>query len=215
MWHFSWIIFLDHLSLGWDFLIEKRPASVHMLYTFCMFNFFRTTACPATKLIINVPQWVLKKCYIFLKQLEIQDGCPDLWLAETFSTSSPDLLHVIQQTWQKFSSEVLKKCCGFSERFEIQDGHPGLWLAETFFSYFFQNYFIWSHQTYHKCSFRGCEEMLLSLDKWFLTLLTSNLVFNNWFTLFYILIYRVNVTCRNWVHFLHRKRTNLNSWFCH
>ena len=62
--------------------------------TFYILNFFfRTTECPATNLTTIVPLRVLKKA-IFLKQLKIQDGCTGLWLADIFSTSSLELLHV-------------------------------------------------------------------------------------------------------------------------
>ena len=84
-----------------DFVFANLSVSQHQkkvedskCVTFYIFNFFfRTTYCPATNLTTIVPLRVLKKG-IFLKQLKIQDGCTGLWLAEIFSTSSPELLHV-------------------------------------------------------------------------------------------------------------------------
>jgi hypothetical protein len=65
-----------------------------------------------------------------LRQLNIQDGCPGLWLTEMFSTSTPELLHV---TLPELPERFLRKYCCFSERFKIQHDLPGLWWAETFF----------------------------------------------------------------------------------
>ena len=55
---------------------------------------------------------------------------------------------------------VLKKCCYFSLQSEIQDGRHGLWLAETF-STSSQEPCMDDHQTCHKCSSSGPEEVLL------------------------------------------------------
>ena len=90
-------VFLDHLSqrLNWAFMIEKCLPSICMRETFHIFNFFCiATAYPTTKLTTTVPLGILKKYCIFLMQLEIQDGSPSFWLAETLLTSSPELLHV-------------------------------------------------------------------------------------------------------------------------
>ena len=68
----------------------------------------------------------------FLGWSEKQDGCPGLWLAETFSTSSLKPLNGIQWnlTGSKISTSSTKFV--FFGRSETQDGSPGLWLAETF-----------------------------------------------------------------------------------
>ena len=85
--------------------------------------------------------------YIF-KRLEIQDGCPGLWFAKTFWTSSRELLHVKTADLREMFLQVsARSVVVFSEWFEIQHGHPNLWLSETFFS---QNWFIWSHQSYNR-----------------------------------------------------------------
>ena len=68
----------------------------------------------------------------FSGRWEKQDGCPGLWLAETFSTSPLKPLNGIQQTWQEARSERSLPSLCFSGRSEKQDGCPGLWLAETF-----------------------------------------------------------------------------------
>ena len=61
-----------------------------------IFDFFsRTTACTGTKIATNVLLLVPKKWSDFLLLLEIQDGHYGLWLAETFSTSSQEPLHVL------------------------------------------------------------------------------------------------------------------------
>ena len=75
---------------------------------------------------------VMKKCCIFLKRLEIQDGCPDLWLAEIFSIS-PGMLHVKSVGLLKMFLYVHKKCCWFSEGFKIRHGRPvSDWLKHVF-----------------------------------------------------------------------------------
>ena len=56
---------------------------------------------------------------------------------------------------------VLKKCCYFSLQSEIQDGCLGLWLAETF-STSSQEPCMDDHQTCHKCSSSGPEEVFLA-----------------------------------------------------
>ena len=67
----------------------------------------------------------------FLGRSEKQDGRPDLWLVETFSTSPPKSLNGIQR-------KLDRKISRFSTKFVFfrpigkQDGRPGLWLAETF-----------------------------------------------------------------------------------
>ena len=58
---------------------------------------------------------------------EYQGGCPGLLLAETLSTSSPQLLIRIQRNFQC----LLPSLC-FSGWSENQDWRLGLWLAETF-----------------------------------------------------------------------------------
>ena len=68
----------------------------------------------------------------FSGRSEKQDGCPGLWLAETFSTSPLKPLNGIQRnlTGSKISQPL--PSLYFSSRSEKQDGRPGLWLAETF-----------------------------------------------------------------------------------
>jgi hypothetical protein len=131
---YTYPFFLAHprQRLSWAFLIEKCTASVcpsvRMSLTFHIVNvFFRTTACTVTKLTTIIPFGVLKKCCIFLKRLDIRYGCTCLLLAETFSTSFPDLLHV--KTCQKcFSKESQRSVVSGSKN---QNGHPSLLLTET------------------------------------------------------------------------------------
>ena len=68
----------------------------------------------------------------FSSRSEKQDGCPVLWLAETFSTSPLKPLNEIQRnlTGSKISMSSTKFV--FFGPIEKQDGRPGLWLAETF-----------------------------------------------------------------------------------
>ena len=68
----------------------------------------------------------------FSGRSEKQEGCPGLWLVETFSTSPLKLLNGIQQnlTGSKIATSSTKFV--FLGRSEKQDGRPGLWLAETF-----------------------------------------------------------------------------------
>jgi len=58
----------------------------HILYFFS-----RTASGIYYNLVINVPYRVTNKCYYFLRGSEIQNGCPGLWLADTFSTSFQEL----------------------------------------------------------------------------------------------------------------------------
>ena len=60
-----------------------------------------------------------------------QDGCPGLWLAETFSTSPLKLLNGIQRnlTRSKISKSSTKIV--FFGPIGKQHGRPGLWMAET------------------------------------------------------------------------------------
>ena len=69
----------------------------------------------------------------FSGRSEKQDGCPGLWLAETFSTSPLKPLNRIQRnlTGSKILN-VLYQFWVFSGRTEKEDGRPGLWLAEKF-----------------------------------------------------------------------------------
>jgi len=55
-------------------------------------NFSRTAEGIYSKLATQVPYEVLTKCCYFLSRSEIQYGCPDLWLADTFWTSSQERL---------------------------------------------------------------------------------------------------------------------------
>ena len=68
----------------------------------------------------------------FSGRSEKQDGCPCLWLAETFSTSPLKPLNEIQQnlTGSKISTSSTKFV--FLGRSEKQEGRPGLWLVGTF-----------------------------------------------------------------------------------
>ena len=61
-----------------------------------------------------------------------QDGCPGVWLAETFSTSPLNSLNGIQRnlTGSKISTSSTKFV--FFVPIVKKDGRPGLWLAETF-----------------------------------------------------------------------------------
>ena len=102
--------------------------------------------------------------YIF-KRLEIQDGCPGLWFAKTFWTSSRELLHVKTADLREMFLQVsARSVVVFSEWFEIQHGHPNLWLSETFFS---QNWFIWSHQSYNRCFSWILKKWTLYFFEWF------------------------------------------------
>ena len=49
----------------------------------------------------------------FSGQSEKQDGCPGIWLGETFSTSPLKPLNRIKQIWQEASSQVLYQVCVF------------------------------------------------------------------------------------------------------
>ena len=66
---------------------------------------------------------------------EKQDGCPDLWLAETFSTSPLKPLNVIQRNLTRgkilaSSTKFVGFFSGWSKK--EQDDRSGLLLAETF-----------------------------------------------------------------------------------
>ena len=67
----------------------------------------------------------------FLGRSEKQDGCPSLWLAETFSTSLMKPLNGIQQTWQEARSQCPLPSLCFSGRSEKQDGRPGRFLKKV------------------------------------------------------------------------------------
>ena len=69
----------------------------------------------------------------FSGRSEKQNGCPGLWLAETFSTSPLLPLNRIQRhlTWSKISTSSTKFVFFGLIKKKI-DGRPGLWLAETF-----------------------------------------------------------------------------------
>ena len=71
---------------------------------------------------------------MFLGRSKKQDGCPGLWLAETFSTSPLKPLKGIQRNLigSKISTSSTKFM--FLGRSKKQDDCPGLWLAETFSS---------------------------------------------------------------------------------
>ena len=68
----------------------------------------------------------------FLGRSEKQDGCPGIWLAETFSTSPLKPLNRIQRnlTGSKILTSSTKFV--FLGRSEKQDGRTGIWLAEAF-----------------------------------------------------------------------------------
>lgn len=91
MWHFI----IGSSELFWSKIVQRpsghlsiRPSICHKLFTFA------NSSSEATKLTTIIPLVVLKKCCILLKRLEIQDGCPGLWLAKIFLTSSLELVHV-------------------------------------------------------------------------------------------------------------------------
>ena len=68
----------------------------------------------------------------FSGQLDKQDGRPNLWLSETFSTSPLKCWTEINETWQKARCQRPLRSLCFSGRLDKQDGRPSLWLSETF-----------------------------------------------------------------------------------
>ena len=74
---------------------------------------------------------VLYQVCVFSGRSEKQDGCPGLWLAETFRLLWNSWTE-FNETWQKARSQRPLPSVCFSGRMEKQDGRPGLWLAETF-----------------------------------------------------------------------------------
>ena len=88
---------------------------------FVFFGPIRKTRWPPWPLITKLPR------------SEKHDSRPDLWLAETFSTSPLKPLNGIQRnlTGSKIAQRPLPSLC-FLGRSEKQDGRPGLWLAKAF-----------------------------------------------------------------------------------
>ena len=107
---------------------------------------------PANKLTKIIPLGVLKKNCIVLKRLEIQDGCPGLWLAEIFR------LH--QNLPEMFLLVSSRSVVVFQSNSKSNMAVPAS-IGWDVFYFVFQNYFIWSHQTFHRCSCKGSEEVLL------------------------------------------------------
>ena len=75
---------------------------------------------------------VLCQVCVFSGRSQYQDGRPDLWLAEIFSTVSLKLLKWIQRNFT--GSNLLYQVLCFSGRLENQDRRSGLWLTETIFT---------------------------------------------------------------------------------
>ena len=72
---------------------------------------------------------VLYQVCVFWANRKKQDGCPGLWLAETFLTTPLKMLNGIQRnlTGNKISTSYTKYV--FFMLIRKQNGHPGLWLA--------------------------------------------------------------------------------------
>ena len=68
----------------------------------------------------------------FSGRLEKQDGCPGLWLAETFSTSPLKPLNRIEQNLIGSKISTSSTRLMFFGQIGKQDGRPGLWLTESF-----------------------------------------------------------------------------------
>ena len=114
-WEFYFSTNFDGIQFSCAFLIKKCPASV------CCELFTISISWKPLHATI-VPLRVLKKSCIWLKRLDMQDGCPCRLLVETFSTS-PELLHV------KLS---LRNVVTFQSISKFN-------LAETFFYFFLSN----------------------------------------------------------------------------
>ena len=122
--------------------VVRRPSSVSLPTSVVNFSHFRLLLWNRWTELKETwqearSQHPLPSLCFFLGRWEKQDGCPGLWLAETFSTSPLKPLNGIQRnlTGSKISTSSTKFVF-FSGRSEKQDGRPGLWLAKIFdFSY--------------------------------------------------------------------------------
>ena len=75
-------------------------------------------------------KYVYLSWFFFLVGQSIdKDGCPGLWLAETFSATTER--DGTKLDWEAITQRTLISLC-FSSQFIYKDGHPDLWLAETF-----------------------------------------------------------------------------------
>ena len=76
---------------------------------------------------------VLCQVFVFSGLSEKQVGCPDLWFAETFSTSSLNRWTEFAETWQEARPQRSLSSFCFSGRLKKKTRWPsGLWLGETF-----------------------------------------------------------------------------------
>ena len=75
----------------------KNKMATRPLIGWVIFDFSETADQNSTKLDKNQDICVLYKVCVFLDRSEKQDGCPGLWLAESFSTSPLKPLNGIQR----------------------------------------------------------------------------------------------------------------------
>ena len=149
----GWDIFnFSSETAEWNSMKLDRKQDLNVLYQVCVFRADRKNKMAALasdwlrhfRLLfwnlwtefIETWQEARSQCPLpslcFSGRSEKQDGCPGLWLAETFSTSPLKPLNRIQRYLIGSKISMSSTNFVFLGRSEKQDGRPGLWLAETF-----------------------------------------------------------------------------------